>query len=207
MKSFFIGEERLRLRINVHTGKAQNAKKRKALSQNVEVEEEPYHEFSGARILSRVKPTNLTAWFMNLNQNQRQAVHQMGFGATLRLKIDTVPTMLGYWLVENYNEKTNTLNVGNHTIHMNEELINSLTGIPNGRVPVNMKKRPTAKDHVVAEWKAQFQGLGWVNRPSVKLYFDDILPVMHGFGRNFCLNFLVAFFTIIGHASDNAVVN
>ncbi|KAJ0752777.1 hypothetical protein HanPI659440_Chr09g0328211 [Helianthus annuus] len=200
------GEGRLRLRINVHTGKAQNANKRKALSQNVEVEEEPYHEFSGARVLSRVKPTNLTGWFINLNQNQRKAVEQIGFGATLKLKIDTVPTMLGYWLVENYNEKTNTLNVGNHTVHMNEESIYSLTGIPNGRVPVNMTKRPTTKDQVVAAWKAQFEGFDWVNRPSVKLYFDDILPLIHGCRRDFCLNFLVAFFTIMGHASDNAVV-
>ncbi|MFS7930553.1 hypothetical protein Hanom_Chr04g00345651 [Helianthus anomalus] len=141
MKSCFIGEKRLRVRINVHTSKSQNANKMKALSQNVEVEEEPYYEFSGARVLSRVKPTNLTSWFINLNQNQRQAVEQMGFGVALKLKIDTVPTMLGYWLVENYNEKTNHLNVGNHTVHINEELINSLTCIPNGRVPAQMKKK------------------------------------------------------------------
>ncbi|MFS7952437.1 hypothetical protein Hanom_Chr07g00606891 [Helianthus anomalus] len=30
---------------------------------------------------------------------------------------------------------------------------------------------------------------------------------MHDYGRNFRLNFLVAFFTVIGHASDNAAVN
>ncbi|MFS7911183.1 hypothetical protein Hanom_Chr02g00115051 [Helianthus anomalus] len=68
-------------------------------------------------------------------------------------------------------------------------------------------QKSTTKDHVVAEWRAQFEWVDWINKPSVKLYFDDILPMMRSFGKNFCLNFLVAFFTIIGHASDNAVVN
>ncbi|MFS7995131.1 hypothetical protein Hanom_Chr12g01114421 [Helianthus anomalus] len=130
----------LRVRINVHTGEAHNANKRKALNQDVEVEEEPFYEFSGARVMSRVKPTNLTGWFINLNQNQRQAVQHMGFGVARKLKIDSVSIMLGYWLVEKYNEITNNLNVGNHTIQINEELINSLKGIPNREVPVQGKK-------------------------------------------------------------------
>ncbi|XP_035836673.1 interaptin-like [Helianthus annuus] len=139
------GEGRLRVRINVHTVKAQDANKRKSLSQDVKVEEEPYYEFNGARVLSRVKPKNLTGRFINLNQNQRQPVEKMGFGAALKLKINSVPTMLGYWLVKIYNEKTNNLNVGNHTIHINEELINSLTNIPDGMVPVQGKKSQQLK--------------------------------------------------------------
>ncbi|MFS7999405.1 hypothetical protein Hanom_Chr12g01165741 [Helianthus anomalus] len=33
------------------------------------------------------------------------------------------------------------------------------------------------------------------------------MPEMDSFGRNFYLNFLIAFFTIIGHAIDNTVIN
>ena len=62
--------------------------------------------------------------------------------------------MLGYWLVENYNERTNNLNVGSHTIHISEEVINSLTGIPNGEVVVQGKRRSITNDQVVAEYIA-----------------------------------------------------
>ncbi|MFS7951378.1 hypothetical protein Hanom_Chr07g00594441 [Helianthus anomalus] len=68
-------------------------------------------------------------------------------------------------------------------------------------------KRSTKNDNIVAKWRAQFKGTDWINRPSVRIYFDNILLEMNDYERNFCLNFLVAFFTIIRHASDNATVN
>ncbi|MFS8001497.1 hypothetical protein Hanom_Chr13g01191071 [Helianthus anomalus] len=130
----------------------------------------------------------------------------MGFGVALKMKIDSIPTMLGYWLVQNYNEEANNSNVGNHTIHINAGLIHSLTGILNGNVAM-MTKRTSKNDKVVAEWKGQFKGTSWIKRLGVKAYFEDILLEMDDYGRNFRPNFLDVFFTIIGHASDNAIVN
>ncbi|MFS7947091.1 hypothetical protein Hanom_Chr06g00544011 [Helianthus anomalus] len=130
----------------------------------------------------------------------------MGFDVALKIKVDIILTMLGYWLVENYNEGTNNLNVGTHTIHINAELIHSLMGIPYENVVVTTK-RSSKNDNVVAESRGQFIGTTWIKRPGVKAYFDDISPAMNDYGRNFCLNFLVSLFTMIGHASDNTVVN
>ncbi|MFS7994547.1 hypothetical protein Hanom_Chr12g01107341 [Helianthus anomalus] len=62
-------------------------------------------------------------------------------------------------------------------------------------------------DLVVAEWRRQFSGTIWMGRPFLKTNFDHILPQMHDYGRKFSLNFLVAFFTVIGYASDKSTVN
>ncbi|XP_035842670.1 uncharacterized protein LOC118489139 [Helianthus annuus] len=83
-------------------------------------------------------------------------------------------------------------------IHINVELIHSLTCEPNRNVAV-MAKRMSKTGPVVAEWKGKVSRIAWITRLGVKPYFDDILPQMHDYGRNFSLNFLVAFFTIIGH--------
>ncbi|MFS8007536.1 hypothetical protein Hanom_Chr14g01262171 [Helianthus anomalus] len=143
---------------------------------------------------------------INFNTNHIQTIQNMGFGAVLKRKIDSIPTMLGYLLVENYNVETNSLNLGNYTIHITAELMHSLTVIPNRNVTMTAK-RSSNNGTVVAEWRGQFIGTAWIKRLGVKVYFDDILPTMDDYGKNFRLDFLVAIFTIIEHASDNVVVN
>ncbi|KAI3676324.1 hypothetical protein L1987_85930 [Smallanthus sonchifolius] len=75
----------------------------------------------------------------------------MGFKSILNLKLDSIPTELAFWMVQNYNTDTSTLNVGKRVIHITPDVVHKVIGIPLGTIPIQ-EKRPGGKDAVVAEW-------------------------------------------------------
>ncbi|KAL8239077.1 hypothetical protein R6Q59_015644 [Mikania micrantha] len=135
--------------------------------------EQPYYKFDGRKILQRISPSNLLNWFSTFNEHQKKLVKDIGFGNVVNLKVDCIPTSLAFWLVQNYNEHTSTLNVPGCCIHITPELVNKVLRIPNGKKPVE-EKRPSDKDVVVAKWRKQFKNTAWIKRPFVMEFFKRV---------------------------------
>ncbi|KAJ0549592.1 hypothetical protein HanHA300_Chr07g0235551 [Helianthus annuus] len=94
----------------------------------------------------------------SLNENQRAAVRNIGFGSILGFKMGRISSALGWWLVNNYNPKARVLNYGSHHIQITEELVNDIFGIPRGKIQIKEVERARADFHeVVAESKCQFE--------------------------------------------------
>jgi len=97
-------------------------------------------------------------------------VEDMGFGRVLYLQLENVPTALAFWLVENYDHQTATLNMGNIIISVTTTLINEVLGIPIGKTPV-VDRRTHVKCEAVNEWREQFGVTDWAKRPYVLGFF------------------------------------
>jgi len=171
----------------------------------IEAENEEYFEYTGNKLSPRLAPYNLINWFGTLNATQKKVVTDIGFGPVLNLKLENVPTSLAFWLVENYNHHTNTLNISDRLIHITPEVVHEIMGIPMGQIEIE-NKRPNVKDPVIAEWRSQYKDTPWIRRPYVIEFFRK-LSKKKGSGRNFMLNFLVGFFTVLGETDGNSVVN
>ncbi|KAL8266239.1 hypothetical protein R6Q59_003583 [Mikania micrantha] len=82
-----------------------NVKKSKGNIEKLEENQSPYFQYTGKKIFMRCSPANLINFLEKLNEDQKKAVKEMGFGEVLCLKLHTIPTAFGYWLLKNYIQK------------------------------------------------------------------------------------------------------
>ncbi|KAI3810678.1 hypothetical protein L1987_20300 [Smallanthus sonchifolius] len=118
--------------------------------------------------------------------------------------ISSLPTSLGYWLVSNYDPSCNQLNLGTHVITITPQTIHEVLGIPMGKVQFRKLKNPTIRDAVIAEFKNQFD---IADKPPTPKNLFDHLKECKDAGRQFQLNFLVLFITIMGEITQGSTVN
>ncbi|KAI3810670.1 hypothetical protein L1987_20292 [Smallanthus sonchifolius] len=148
-----------------------------------------YYEFTRKKMLPRIALSNLINCFANFNEDQKRKVNDMGFKPVLNLKLDSIPTELAFWMVQNYNAYTSTLNVGTRLIHITPEVVHRVMGIPLGTIPIE-EKRPSGKDAVVVEWRSFYKNTIWIKRLFVLEFFRRVSEMQHS-GRKFILNFLL----------------
>ncbi|KAD2393171.1 hypothetical protein E3N88_40148 [Mikania micrantha] len=192
----------------IETSQQAEKVKLKKLKGNIEKSEEnqsPYFEYTGQKIFMRCSPANLINFLEKLNEDQKKAVKEMGFGEVLCLKLHTIPTAFGYWLLKNYNPQTDIQNIGSSQFKITPDLIHLVFGIPNGKITVHEKFRPNSNDAVVSEWRSQF-GTDIPKKISMK-DFAQHLTTRNDSGRMFKLNFLVMFFSIMGESMKSNTVN
>ncbi|KAL8208354.1 hypothetical protein R6Q57_007766 [Mikania cordata] len=176
----------------IETSQQAEKVKVKKLMGNIEKSEEnqsPYFEYTGQKIFMRCSPANLINFLEKLNEDQKKAVKEMGFGEVLCLKLHTIPTAFGYWLLKNYNPQTDIQNIGSSQFKITPDFIHLVFGIPNGKITVHEKFRPNSNDAVVSEWRSQF-GTDIPKKISMK-DFAQHLTTRNDSGRMFKLNFLV----------------
>ncbi|KAJ0779277.1 hypothetical protein HanPI659440_Chr06g0224731 [Helianthus annuus] len=77
----------------------------------------------------------------SLNENQRGAVRNIGFGSILSFRMGPIPSTLSWWLVNNYDTKTRVLNCGSHHIQITEELVHDVFGVPRGNEEIKEVER------------------------------------------------------------------
>ncbi|KAL8210020.1 hypothetical protein R6Q57_006752 [Mikania cordata] len=192
----------------IETSQQAEKVKVKKLKGNIEKSEEnqsPYFEYTGQKIFMRCSPANLINFMEKLNEDQKKAVKEMGFGEVLCLKLHTIPTAFGYWLLKNYNPQTDIQNIGSSQFKITPDLIHLVFGIPNGKITVHEKFRPNSNDAVVSEWRSQF-GTDIPKKISMK-DFAQHLTTRNDSGRMFKLNFLVMFFSKMGESMKSNTVN
>lgn len=143
--------------------------------------------------------------FINsLSAKQEEALNNIGFGSYLEIKIETIPTRMAYWLVSNYDPRTNELNVGNHTIKITDQTVHDILGIPKGNISVIDQNKPRAdSSKTLKMWKSQFKSASRVKVSDILTEIDKSKKA----DFMFKLNWLVVHNTIMGWTSKCTTVN
>ncbi|KAJ0552986.1 hypothetical protein HanRHA438_Chr08g0343231 [Helianthus annuus] len=165
----------------------------------------PYLPIVNGKLLLRTALKHMVTVVESFNQNQRNTVIKIGFGSILGFQMRTVPSSLGWWLVKNYDHKTCILNAGSQQIHITEELVHEIFGVPRGVKLVEEVERARADfNEVVAEWKNQF-----IKAPKrmTPIPFKTNLVSQDSYDRACVLNFLIFYNTILGETTHNSSVN
>ncbi|KAK9071737.1 hypothetical protein SSX86_008166 [Deinandra increscens subsp. villosa] len=163
-----------------------------------------FYKFTGERILPRNTPKNICGYMSKLSKKQIEVVKKLGFGSMCLLKLRNIPTELAFWLVKNYDPTSNTLNTGNTMVTITPSLVHRVLGIPNGPDYVEEIFKPNTSDLVVAEFREQF------GDDSLKIKLTravDVFEKNKGGGREFVLNFLVVFNTVIIETMQSSTIN
>ena len=122
----------------------------------------------------------------------------------LSLNVSQTPTALGYWLLMNYNNHLNELNIGSCVFKITPQKVHEVLGIPMGKIPVLGKNRPRLGEDVTTDlFKNQFPTGARISVKNVK----DKLKADKGVGELFKINFLVLVNTCIGFVTKSTTFN
>ncbi|KAK9064932.1 hypothetical protein SSX86_016315 [Deinandra increscens subsp. villosa] len=139
-----------------------------------------------------------------LNPNQRKTIEEIGFGSLLSLKVEKVPSVLGYWLVKNYDPDENTLDIGSRKINVTAAEAREIFGVPMGKIIMIEYERPRY-DEVLDWFKSQFP-----TKIAVRTMLPDVtkkLEKQTDYGWEFIVNLLVVFGTVFGNTMRNTTAN
>ncbi|KAK9065404.1 hypothetical protein SSX86_016787 [Deinandra increscens subsp. villosa] len=120
------------------------------------------------------------------------------------LSISSVPTKLGYWLLSNYDHKTNMLNIGSEKLKLTAQIVNRILGIPMGKLEVDEVDKGAYVDPVILEWRCQ-----WGAKSGLKTVKDVLTRIKEttNHGRQFKLNVLVVIISTIAEITKQSTVN
>ncbi|KAJ0485704.1 hypothetical protein HanLR1_Chr14g0533721 [Helianthus annuus] len=164
-----------------------------------------YIPLSDGKLTLRLALKHMGELMKSLNENQRGAVRNIGFGSILSFRMGQIPSTLSWWLVNNYDTKTRVLNCGSHHIQITEALVHDVFGVPRGNEEIKEVERARADFHeVVVEWKGQFKSAPARLTP---VQFKTYMQGQQASGRIFVLNFLVFYNTLLGETTTNSSIN
>ncbi|KAF5818944.1 hypothetical protein HanXRQr2_Chr02g0071961 [Helianthus annuus] len=141
-----------------------------------------------------------------LNENQQAVVKNIRFRSILGFDMGQISSALGWWLMKNYDPKTRLLNYGSYHIHITEELVHDIFGVPRGKIEIKETERARSDFHeVVAEWKTQIEDVESSRFTPVQ--FKTYMQGQIASGRIFVLNFLLFYNTLLGETATNSTIN
>ncbi|KAJ0807031.1 hypothetical protein HanOQP8_Chr00c130g0765351 [Helianthus annuus] len=150
----------------------------------------------------RNAPNSLCCVLEGLTDAQNSDIKDMGFESMKCFNIRNIPAGLGYWLLLNYDHKTNELNVGNRKIEITPSKVHDVLGVPMGEISVYEKPKLTKRDAIREQWKSQFV----TACITIKHVTEKLKSYRRG-GILFKLNFLVVFNSIMGETTKSATIN
>ena len=143
-------------------------------------------------------------------------MRDMGFGAILDININHISTRLAYWLVRNFDEKLDKLNVGKHQIKITSDTVYEVFGIPKGpkKVEIIADKRKVKKQEKIEK----SQEPGNAVRDTFIRQWGQNARLTHGLiantmenqrdgGSLFKLNFLVYWMTFFAEITKATLAN
>ncbi|GJX74804.1 hypothetical protein Tco_0313399 [Tanacetum coccineum] len=110
------------------------------------------------RVLLRIPPISLFRIMTNLTEKQRQYVREMGFSGILEYRLSEIPTSLGYWVLDKFDEDSCSLIFRGNTIHVTREAMHEVLGIPMGIIHVDALKGTSRSNKLTKSWKRLFGG-------------------------------------------------
>ena len=156
------------------------------------------------RVHLRIPPLSLFRVLTNLTDKQRQSVRDMGFGGILEYRLSEIPTRLGYWVLDKFDEDSCSLKFNGNTIRVTREAVHEILGIPMGTIHVDALKGTSRSDKLTKSWKSLFGGnIGRIYFTNV----EDIIQSQKEGGWMFKVTFLVLLFTAMGQSNMCATVN
>lgn len=85
-------------------------------------------------IRTRSSPKQLYVALNGLTKEQQMVVEQMGFGKLLTMRLEGVAGKIGYYVVDNFDEKKMEINLENgEKIKITKDVVHEMLGIPKGK--------------------------------------------------------------------------
>ncbi|XP_057784967.1 uncharacterized protein LOC131002508 [Salvia miltiorrhiza] len=139
---------------------------------------------------TRTTPSSLFDELPKLNDAQRQAIQDIGFGSVLSLQVKKLPCRLAYWILEHFDENRCELELeGGIRVKITEDDVYRVYGFPKGSeiIPDFNRCSNTA---LCEEWVAFF---GLANREKIKIghVLSEMLDCTTG-GTWFKRHFMIA---------------
>jgi len=143
-------------------------------------------------LLTRTSPSTMVECVQCLNDDQKEAVKEMGFQGILGMKLVQSPAKLGYYLLDNLDHDTLKITTPNGTIHFTSKLVHEIFGIHSGGVDIDDLPVVGKESPLVSIWYSQFK--------SDKMTRGDIVDRIKEDGDSgiiFKMNFITLFVNCI----------
>ncbi|GJU63068.1 C2 calcium-dependent membrane-targeting protein [Tanacetum coccineum] len=139
----------------------------------------------------RTSPLSLFNAISQLSPSQKSCLEQLGFEKLLNIKVNSIPSKLGFYVVDNFDEKTMEITLENASIEITMDSIADMIGIINKGVDI--LDIDIAKDEeMIKNWEDQFGTKKFT--PNVVKHMISNSNVAN---MNFKLNFIVLFTSYI----------
>jgi hypothetical protein len=206
-KAVVIGESSLRLPSSAAVNKrahekektVQNPVAKKSRKDDVAQEGDKF-----PRLKIRTSPKSLVNFIETMNDEQKKAVKEMGFGSILELQVKELPQALGYWLVDKFHTGSRCVElVGKEKLHISDRNVWETLGIPlGGRAIITTR---TENCPLIARWSKQFP-VKSVFMVTVTLLIEEMMK-QRGDEEMFKWNFIVLFTTLMIEGTTGSYVN
>lgn len=153
-------------------------------------------------IRTRTSPKTLYNAIHELTDVQRAAVIHMGFEQLLGLSVDEIPSKLGYYVVDNFNDEHMRLDVHKFSIPISRQSVHDMLGIPMGTTRLQDVMNADEEESSITVFK-QIHGKENVTPNDIVRY----LTISKRDDWYFKMNFITLVANIFGETMQNGNCN
>ena len=157
---------------------------------------------SNGILRTRTSPNVLYETLKNLSEQQKKDVEEIGLGCLLEMKLDGIPSQMGYYVVDNFDPANMRLKLKNGSLEVSLESVHRIPGLPKEGVKIANINASIVGEDILNTWKKQYGDKRI--RPTHVL--AKIKKDQAG-GLRFKLNFLVIAMNILGLPSRVGACN
>nr|GEU59629.1 hypothetical protein [Tanacetum cinerariifolium] len=143
---------------------------------------------------TRSSPKAMYLAFATLNSSQQACVAKMGFEGLLDFKVDSIPSRLGFYVVDKFDPVSMEIKLKNDSLVVNKEVISEMLGLRNEGINILMNE-VLGNEEMIQDWKDQFNVPEKDITPSIiksKIRRSTVVDF------NFKLNIIMLFANIMG---------
>ncbi|CAH9053472.1 unnamed protein product [Cuscuta europaea] len=130
---------------------------RRCDASNIDVSRKRVMETELNVLQTRSSPRLLVRAIKAMNNAQKKAVQEIGFGGLLNLEISQLPSKMAFWVVENFNPRNCTLRLQEgHNVHISDEDVARVFGLPMGATQI-VPQENHEPCNILKEWRAMFK--------------------------------------------------
>nr|KAJ0209832.1 hypothetical protein LSAT_V11C400163580 [Lactuca sativa] len=109
------------------------------------------------RIQVRTSPNVLYSCMHNLSKEQEAYISSIGLGHLLNMKVDECASIMGHYIVRNFNADRMVLKLHHGEIPINRQVIHEMLGLPLGHVTIKFMPYREVTDDTITVWRKQFE--------------------------------------------------
>ncbi|CAI9290907.1 unnamed protein product [Lactuca saligna] len=92
----------------------------------------------------------------NLSKEQEAYIFSIGLGHLLNMKVDGCASIMGHYIVRNFDADRMVLNLHHGEIPINRQVIHEMLGLPLGNVTIKSMPYREVTDDTITVWRKQF---------------------------------------------------
>ncbi|GJV07484.1 hypothetical protein Tco_1345140 [Tanacetum coccineum] len=147
-----------------------------------------------AVLQTRSSPRVLCNAMLQLKPNQKACLEEIGFGGMVEFKVDGIPSKLGLYVVDNFDDNKMEIKLSKGSIVLTKDMIGDMLGLKNKGLDI-LEGNPNRDDEMVRNWKQQYGDAKEIKPGDVKMRMRKSNEA----DLNFKLNFIVLFTSIMGN--------